>query len=189
MEPNEGAVLVDQVDIRKNLRNWQKEIGYVHQEVIILDTTLKQNIAFGVSEEDINEDRVKEVLKETSLHKFITNITSRLNENLGEDGIKISGGQRQRIGIARALYHKPSLIILDEATSALDEDTEKGILEEIKKLRGKVTLISISHRPQALTICDKIVEISEGKIKRRNGLDFFTIKQMTLYTSLNVGII
>lgn len=165
LEPNEGLVLVDHVDIRKNLRNWQNEIGYVSQEVILLDSTLKQNVAFGVSEEEIDEDRVKEVLKEASVHKFINNITSRLDENLGEDGIKISGGQRQRIGIARALYHRPSLIIFDEATSALDVDTEKEILEEIEKLKRKVTLISISHRPQALTMCDKVFEISNEKIR------------------------
>ena len=139
-------------------------IGYVPQEIYLLDDTIQRNIAFGLDDADINEDRIREVLKMAQLDKFIQESDDGLNLILGERGARLSGGQKQRIGLARALYHDPQLIVLDEATSALDEKTEKEILEMLEPMIGKKTFLIISHQKSSLSSCSKIYRLSEGSI-------------------------
>ena len=143
----------------KTIKSWQKKIGYVSQSVFLLDATIRENIAFGVDKDKINENKIIEVLNDAEIFDFVNNLNNKLDTVVGERGVKLSGGQIQRIGIARELYRNPELIIFDESTSALDAKTENQILECIKKLKGKITTIIISHRDNMLKICDKMIKI------------------------------
>jgi len=163
--PTSGAILVDGKELNpSNHKDWQKMIGYVPQEIYLLDDTIRRNIAFGLDDADINEDRIREVLKMAQLDKFIQESDDGLNLLLGERGARLSGGQKQRIGIARALYHDPQLIVLDEATSALDEKTEKEIFQTLKPLLGKVTMLIVSHDKTAFELCHRIVQLNQGRL-------------------------
>ena len=161
-----GAVCADDVDINTDYYGWLKNVGYIPQMIFMLDDTIRRNVAFGVSDENINEDRVWEVLKEAQLDEFIRTLPEGLDTTIGERGIRLSGGQRQRIGIARSLYNNPDVLIMDEATSALDNDTEAAIIESVNRLHGKKTLVIIAHRLQTIENCDMIYRVEDGKIKR-----------------------
>jgi ATP-binding cassette, subfamily B, bacterial PglK len=132
----------------------------------MLDDTIRKNVAFGIPEDEISEERLWEVLKEAQLDEFIKGLPKGLETGIGERGIRLSGGQRQRIGIARALYENPEVLILDEATSALDNDTEAAIMASINLLHGQKTLIIIAHRLQTIEKCDEVYRVEEGKIRR-----------------------
>ena len=132
----------------------------------MLDDTIRRNVAFGISDEEIDEKRVWEALKEAQLDEFIKTLPEGLETSIGERGIRLSGGQRQRIGIARALYNDPDVLIMDEATSALDNDTEAAIIESVNRLHGKKTLVIIAHRLQTIKNCDMIYRVKDGKIER-----------------------
>jgi ABC-type multidrug transport system fused ATPase/permease subunit len=132
----------------------------------MLDDTIRRNIAFGVPEDEIDEDRLWQVIKDAQLDEFIKSLPEGLETGIGERGIRISGGQRQRIGIARALYENPEVLILDEATSALDNDTEKAIMDSINLLHGHKTLIIIAHRLQTIEKCDAVYRVEDGKITK-----------------------
>ena len=129
----------------------------------MLDDTIRRNVAFGVPEEKIDEERIWEVLREARLDTFVKTLPEGLDTGIGERGIRLSGGQRQRIGIARALYHDPEVLILDEATSALDNDTEAAIMESINSLHGRKTLVIIAHRLQTIEKCDLVYRVENGK--------------------------
>lgn len=161
-----GAVCADDVDINTDYYGWLKNVGYIPQMIFMLDDTIRRNVAFGVSDENINEERVWEVLKEAQLDEFIRTLPEGLDTTIGERGIRLSGGQRQRIGIARSLYNNPDVLIMDEATSALDNDTEAAIIESVNRLHGKKTLVIIAHRLQTIENCDMIYRVEDGKIKR-----------------------
>ena len=161
-----GAVCADDVDINTDYHGWLKNVGYIPQMIFMLDDTIRRNVAFGVSDENINEERVWEVLKEAQLDEFIRTLPEGLDTTIGERGIRLSGGQRQRIGIARSLYNNPDVLIMDEATSALDNDTEAAIIESVNRLHGKKTLVIIAHRLQTIENCDMIYRVEDGKIKR-----------------------
>ncbi len=163
LETREGTVCADGMDVKQNYRKWLKNIGYIPQMIFMLDDTIRRNVAFGVPEDKIDEDRLWEVLKEAQLDEFIKTLPEGLDTGIGERGIRLSGGQRQRIGIARALYHDPEVLVLDEATSALDNDTEKAIMESINRLHGKKTLIIIAHRLQTIEQCDIVYRVENGK--------------------------
>lgn len=137
--------------------------------IFMLDDTIRKNVAFGVPEEKIDEERVWEVLKEARLDEFVRTLPDGLDTGIGERGIRLSGGQRQRIGIARALYNNPEVLILDEATSALDNDTEAAIMESINRLHGKKTLIIIAHRLQTIEKCDIVYRVENGKAAIERG--------------------
>ena len=171
LTPNKGSILVDEKDVYKGIKSWQGQIGYVPQNVYLLDDTLKSNIAFGVSNNQISEESVNAAIKKASLANFFKSMNSRIDTKMGEFGERISGGQRQRIGIARALYNDPKVIILDESTSSLDLDTEKAIISEINLLKGKKTIIIISHRYSSLTICEKIYELDNKKLVEKEGIN------------------
>ena len=138
--------------------------GYVPQNIFLMDDTIKRNIALGVEDENIDEDKVIECLKYANIYEQFQNSKDKLNTKLGYRGLKLSGGQIQRIGIARALYLKPKFIILDESTNALDKDTENFVLKEIENLKKIMGFIIISHRESTVSICDKVFKIDNGKI-------------------------
>jgi len=163
LEVKTGVVLADGKDTKENYRKWLKNVGYIPQMIFMLDDTIRKNVAFGVPEDKIDEDRLWEVLKEAQLDEFIKSLPEGLETGIGERGIRLSGGQRQRISIARALYNDPEVLILDEATSALDNDTEAAIMESINRLHGKKTLIIIAHRLQTIEKCDIVYRVENGK--------------------------
>lgn len=169
LKPEEGMILADGVDVMEHYRGWLGNIGYIPQMIFMLDDTIRHNIAFGVPDDKIDEKRLKEVLVEAQLDKFVETLPEGLDTGIGERGIRLSGGQRQRIGIARALYNDPEVLVLDEATSALDNDTEAAIMEAINRLHGKKTLVIIAHRLQTIEKCDIVYRVENGKAKIERG--------------------
>ncbi len=165
-----GEVLADGVNAlsEENYRKWLKNIGYIPQTIFMLDDSIRKNVAFGIPEEEIDEKRLWEVLKEAQLDEFVKSLPNGIETGIGERGIRLSGGQRQRISIARALYEDPEVLVLDEATSALDGDTEQAIMDSVNSLHGKKTLIIIAHRLQTIEKCDAVYRIENGKaVKER----------------------
>ena len=162
--PDSGNILVDDIDIKKNNHLWQKNIGYIPQDIYLLDDTIKNNIIFGIEDSNIDYKLLSEVIKIAQLEKFIENSKSKLDTVVGNRGIKISGGEKQRIGIARALYNNPKVLIFDEATSALDIDNENKILEEIYNRLNDKTIIIISHRNNTVKYCESIYVMDKGKV-------------------------
>lgn len=163
-----GSITADGVDVLDpaNYRKWLRNIGYIPQTIFMLDDTIRKNIAFGIPENEIDEERIWAVLKEAQLDEFVRDLPDGLETGIGERGIRLSGGQRQRISIARALYDDPEILILDEATSALDNDTEQAIMDSINSLHGRKTLIIIAHRLQTIEKCDAVYRIENGKAVR-----------------------
>lgn len=166
LQTETGTIYADDVDVKKQYRGWLKNVGYIPQMIFMLDDTIRKNVAFGVAEEDIDEERVWQVLKDAQLDNFVRSLPEGLDTGIGERGIRLSGGQRQRIGIARALYNDPDILILDEATSALDNDTEAAIMESINNFHGKKTLLIIAHRLQTIEKCDMVYRVENGKATR-----------------------
>lgn len=162
-KPQGGEILVDGKDIYDNSTKWNQLVGYVPQNVFLIDDTVRNNILFGVDEENANEERIWQAIERAQLKEFVEKLPQGLDTVLGERGIKISGGQRQRIAIARALYYNPQIIVLDEATSALDNETENAVMESINNLQGEKTLIIVAHRLTTIEKCDKVYEIRNGK--------------------------
>ena len=167
LKPQYGKIYSDGMDIFKNLPTWQKEIGYIPQSIYLSDDTIKNNVAFGVDEKDIDEQAVILALIQAQLYDFVEGLPEGLNSYVGDRGVRLSGGQRQRIGIARALYHDPQILVLDEATSALDNDTESAVMEAIDNLQGQKTIIIIAHRLTTIRNVDIIYEVSNGKVIRK----------------------
>lgn len=162
--PDSGSVLIDGKDIQDNLASWQKHLGYIPQFIFLADDTIKNNIAFGIDEADINEDQINVAIALAQLESFITELPQGLDTVVGERGVRLSGGQRQRIGIARALYHDPQVLIMDEATSSLDTHTERGVIKSIEKLKGDRTILVIAHRLSTVKNCDNLYYVKNGKI-------------------------
>ena len=169
LEIQTGGVYADGVSIKENYRSWLKNVGYIPQMIFMLDDTIRKNVAFGIAGEEIDEERLWEVLKEAQLDEFVKSLPEGADTSIGERGIRMSGGQRQRIGIARALYYDPEVLILDEATSALDNDTEAAIMDSINSLHGRKTLIIIAHRLQTIEKCDMIYRVENGKAVLERG--------------------
>lgn len=165
LKPSNGVIKIDGQDIQNNLPQWQKNIGYVGQEIFLLDTTIKKNVAFEFDENKIDEPKVRGVIKVAQLESFVNELPLGINTKVGERGIQLSGGQKQRIGIARALYNDPDFLIFDEATASLDDKTEKEVMKSIYTLKGEKTLIIVAHRTSTLSNCDKVYEINNGKIQ------------------------
>ena len=163
LEPEEGRILADGVDVNTNYTGWLKNIGYIPQTIFMTDSTIRKNVAFGVPDEEIDDNKVWQALKEAALDEFVKELPEGLDTQIGERGIRLSGGQRQRIGIARALFEDPEVLVLDEATSALDNDTEAAIMDSINRLHGRKTLVIIAHRLQTIEKCDMIYSIGDGK--------------------------
>ena len=161
-----GSILADGVEVREHYASWLKNIGYIPQTIFMIDSTIRRNVAFGYADEDIDDDKVWEALREAQLDEFVKGLPEGLDTSIGERGIRISGGQRQRIGIARALFEDPEVLVLDEATSALDNETEAAIMDSINRLHGRKTLIIIAHRLQTIEKCDMVYRVEDGKAQR-----------------------
>jgi len=167
LEAQQGTLEVDgQVITRNNIRAWQRNIGYVPQQIYLIDDSVASNIAFGIKPEDVDQQAVERAAKIANLHNFVINdLPNQYKTIVGEAGIRLSGGERQRIGIARALYHNPQVLILDEATSALDNITEKVVMESLEALKHKITIIIIAHRLSTIKYCDQIIVLEKGEVK------------------------
>lgn len=163
LEPTKGQITIDGVNIQKDIRGWQMNIAYVPQTIYLVDATIRENVALGEADNEIDDVRLKEALAMAELDEFVSSQPLGMDTMVGERGVKLSGGQRQRIGIARALYQQPKVLILDEATSALDTETEKSITSTILKLKGQITIISIAHRLSTLEECDFKVKFENGR--------------------------
>lgn len=166
LQMESGRILADGVDVSGHYEAWLKNVGYIPQTIFMIDDSIRKNVAFGVPEEEIDEEKVWRALEEAALDDFVRSLPEGLNTGIGERGIRISGGQRQRISIARALYEDPEVLVLDEATSALDNDTEAAIMDSINRLHGKKTLVIIAHRLQTIEKCDMVYRVADGRISR-----------------------
>jgi len=171
IKPVDGQVLVDKKDIHLNLKPWHSNLGFIPQEIYLLDDTILNNIFFGSSTSDGNLEKVKIALKSAEIYDFVMSLPEGLETKVGERGVKLSGGQRQRIGIARALYRNPKILILDEATSSLDGTTEKNFINNIFDLSKEKTIIISTHKLDTLKRCNKIFEIVDGKLNLKNSIN------------------
>ena len=167
--PTQGVLAVDGVVItERNLKSWQRHIAHVPQVIFLADTSIEENIAFGISKNNIDHDRVRQAAEMAQIGKTIESFSNGYDTQVGEHGVRLSGGQRQRIGIARALYKQADVIIFDEATSALDSDTESVVMNAIENLSENITIIIVAHRISTLKNCTHIYEICEGSIRLRD---------------------
>lgn len=171
LKPTSGSVLVDGVDIETNIRNWQRRIGYIPQMIYLSDDTLRRNIAFGLSDSEIDDAAVWRALADAQLDGLIRSLPLGLDTFVGERGVRISGGQRQRVGIARALYHDPEVLVMDEATAALDHRTEREITDVLHELRGSKTMIMIAHRLSTVRRCDTLFVMADGRLVDQGGYE------------------
>ena len=168
LRPQKGMIYMDGVDILTMSEEWARIVGYVPQSVFLIDDTIRNNIAFGIKEENIDDEIIWDVLEQSQMKAFVESLPDGLNTRVGERGVKFSGGQKQRIAIARALYNNPDILVLDEATSALDTETETAVMEAIDALQGHKTLIIVAHRLTTVRNCDKIYEVKDGKAVLRD---------------------
>lgn len=163
LSPDSGKILLDGKDITTNLRGWQNQIGYVPQSIYLTDDTLRRNVAFGLADDQIDDQAVINAIGAAQLDEFVAGLPNDINTVVGERGVRLSGGQRQRIGIARALYHDPEVLVLDEATSALDNETEAEVMQAVSALKNKTILI-VAHRLSTIEQCDRLYKLDHGNI-------------------------
>lgn len=161
-----GSITCDGRNIFDNYPSWLARIGYIPQSIYLIDESIRDNIAFGIDGDKIDDKRIWEVLEEAQLKEFVEELPEGLDTTIGDRGVRISGGQRQRLGIARALYHNPEILVFDEATSALDNDTEKAVMDAINSFHGKKTMVIIAHRLNTIAKCDVIYKVEHEKITR-----------------------
>ena len=159
-----GEILCDGNNIFSNYESWLAQIGYIPQSIYLVDESIRENIAFGIDAEEIDDDRIWEVMEEAQLAEFVKTLPEGLDTKIGDRGVRLSGGQRQRIGIARALYHNPEILVFDEATSALDNETEAAVMEAINSFHGRKTMVIIAHRLNTIENCDVIYEVKDETI-------------------------
>lgn len=164
LQQEHGQILVDGHSIHEDFKAWQAILSYVPQSIYLVDGTIRENIALGLDDEEIDDQRVETVLRMAELYNFVASLPNGVETIVGERGVKLSGGQRQRIGIARALYYEPEVLVLDEATSALDDETEKSITTTILKLKRQITIIAVAHRVTTLEDCDFKIRFEDGKV-------------------------
>lgn len=168
LRPQTGSVKIDGKILNKEISHadWISRVGYVPQEIFLSDESMRNNIAFGIKEDLIDDDQIWRVLKNSNLDEFVKSLPDGLNTKMGERGERLSGGQRQRVGIARALYKNPDFIVLDEATSALDTETEESIIKALNKFKGEKTFLIIAHRISALKHCDYLYCLNNGTVSK-----------------------
>ena len=164
LTPTSGTVMYGNMDVHKHPLKWSKKLAYIPQSIFLCDDTIRNNVAFGIDKDKIDDEKVWKALREAQLEQFVKSQPDGLDSMVGERGVRISGGQRQRIGIARALYDNPEILVLDEATSALDTGTESAVMEAIDKLSGTMTLIIIAHRLTTIKNCDYVYKVENGNI-------------------------
>ena len=167
--PTSGRILVDGRNLHENLVGWQRNIGYVPQAVHLIDESVRRNVAFGVPEEEIDEERMWQVLRAAQVDHLVRSLPGGLNAKVGQCGDRLSGGECQRLGIARTLYRDPEVLVIDEGTANLDPTTEAAIVETIGGLRGKKTIIAITHRSTFARNCDCIYMLAQGRLRNSGG--------------------
>lgn len=173
LSPQKGRVMADYINVHEKPKTFHAQVGYIPQVIYLSDDTIRNNIAFGVREDEIDEEAVLAAMKKAQLAEFIESLPLGLDTIVGDRGVRLSGGQRQRIGIARALYHDPEILVLDEATSALDNETESAVMEAIENLQGMKTMIIIAHRLTTIRNVDTIYEVEKGRIVERSKEEVF----------------
>ena len=176
LEPDKGEILVDGVNIQQNIIGWQSQIGYVPQDVYLLDDTIKNNIIFSSNEKKTDIQKLNKIITTCNLNELVKNSDKGLETLVGDRGARLSGGQKQRIGIARALYNNPKVIIFDEATSSLDIENENKIIDEIFTIDRSKTLILVTHRHQIVKNCDIIFLFENGKIVDQGTYEYLSKK-------------
>ena len=162
--PDAGQVLADGSDVRSRLRTWQNQVGYVPQSIYLTDDSIRRNVGFGLSDDQVEDAAVARAVRAAQLDDFVASLPEGLDTMVGERGVRLSGGQRQRIGIARALYHDPAVLVLDEATSALDSATERGVMDAVAALHGTKTILIVAHRVSTVERCDRVYRLEQGQI-------------------------
>lgn len=165
LTPSSGNILVDGKIITRSISSWQKKIGYISQDIHLIDDSIINNISLGIEEHEINLERINSVINSAQLKSFINKLPKGIETHVGDKGVQISGGQKQRIGLARALYHNPEVLILDEATSSLDNETETEVMKAIELLSENKTIIIIAHRYSTLSFCDRTFELINSNFK------------------------
>ncbi len=173
LTPQKGVVMADHINVHEKPKTFHAQIGYIPQVIYLSDDTIRNNIAFGIKQENINEQAVLQAMEKAQLTEFIDSLPHGLDTIVGDRGVRLSGGQRQRIGIARALYHDPEILVLDEATSALDNDTEAAVMEAVENLQGMKTMIIIAHRLTTIRNVDVIYEVGDGKVTEKSKAEVF----------------
>lgn len=173
LTPQKGAVMADEINVHKKAGTFHAQVGYIPQTIYLSDDTIRNNIAFGVRQENIDEDAVRTAVERAQLKEFVDSLPLGLDTIVGDRGVRLSGGQRQRIGIARALYHDPEILVLDEATSALDNETESAVMEAIEHLQGMKTMLIIAHRLTTIRNVDVIYEVVGGKVQEKSKEEVF----------------
>lgn len=173
LTPVKGAVMADEINVHEQPKTFHAQVGYIPQTIYLSDDTIRNNIAFGVQEDKIDEEAVRAAMEKAQLKEFIESLPHGLDTIVGDRGVRLSGGQRQRIGIARALYHDPEILVLDEATSALDNETESAVMEAIEHLQGMKTMLIIAHRLTTIRNVDVIYEVAAGKVQEKSKDEVF----------------
>lgn len=173
LTPVKGRVMADGINVHEQPKTFHAQVGYIPQTIYLSDDTIRNNIAFGIREELIDEEAVRAAVEKAQLREFIDSLPHGLDTIVGDRGVRLSGGQRQRIGIARALYHDPEILVLDEATSALDNETEAAVMEAIEHLQGMKTMIIIAHRLTTIRNVDVIFEVGEGTVTQKSKDEIF----------------
>jgi ATP-binding cassette, subfamily B, bacterial PglK len=164
LEPQSGDVEFNGRRLQENLEEWRSQVAYLPQQVFLIDNSMRCNVALGVKESEIDENRLRQALRQARLSELVEQLPQGMDTILGERGVRLSGGQRQRVALARAFYHSRSVLVMDEATSALDNETEKEIVAEIQRLKGQKTMIVIAHRLTTVQHCDRIYRLEQGRI-------------------------
>jgi ATP-binding cassette subfamily C protein len=172
LDPTEGRVLVDDIDVQGHMGAWQRKIGYIPQQIYLTDDTVRRNVAFGRDDAEIDDAQVWAALEAAQLRDLVESLPEGLDTKVGERGVRLSGGQRQRIGIARALYHEPEVLVMDEATSALDNQTERQFVEALESLQGEHTLVVIAHRLSTVRNCDTLFMLDHGRLVAQGVYDY-----------------
>ncbi|HZF72006.1 MAG TPA: ABC transporter ATP-binding protein, partial [Gemmatimonadaceae bacterium] len=171
LQPTSGEILEDGRNVQNHLPSWQRQIGYIPQDIFLLDDTVRRNVAFGLPDEEIDDPAVWRALEAAQLASFVRELDPGLDSQVGERGVRISAGQRQRVGIARALYHDPKVVLLDEATSALDNETERLFIAAIESIARRKTILIIAHRLSTVRNCDTIYLMQQGRVIGAGGYD------------------
>ncbi len=164
LEPQQGSIQFNGEEVETVLQQWRSQAAYIPQQVFLIDDTLRHNVAFGIANDEIDNDRLQESLRQSKLIEVVNQLPQGIETVLGERGVRLSGGQRQRVALARAFYHGRDVLVMDEATSALDDQTEQEIVKEINQFKGKKTMIVIAHRLTTLKHCDRIYKLESGRV-------------------------
>jgi ATP-binding cassette subfamily C protein len=187
--PDMGKITADGEDIFGNISNWRRRIGYIPQDIYILDDTLRRNIALGVEDDDIDDAKIDMAVKLAQLERVVAQQPNGLDTVVGERGARLSGGQRQRIGIARALYENPEVLVMDEATSALDGETEKDISEALTTLAGDKTIVIIAHRLSTVRHCDLLILMDQGRVRATGSFDEMAAQEPEFFRMIEIASI